>query len=246
MSRYIPKSVEEHLFMKSGRRCANCNVDLLPKITQDKESNISEKAHIKAFGKKGPRADSDMSISEKNAETNLILVCANCHTLIDKNQDTYTAKKLREIKNNHENKVLKKLNNDIPNVCFSELEDILKYLTSDQITIQDEYTLLTPTEKIKKNNLSNQVAQSIVSGMIGAHQVSLYLKKHPDMQQGKRIREKFVKEYKRLRNEEKLLDDALFWNLWDFASLHSNEPEKTRAGLSVLIYLFGTCEVFEK
>ncbi len=82
--------------------------------------------------------------------------------------------------------------------------------------------------------------------MIGASQASLYLEKHPDMQQGRRIRERFMEEYDRLRNEKKLTDDSLFWALYDFTSLHSNEPEKTRAGLSVIVYLFEKCEVFEK
>ncbi len=78
------------------------------------------------------------------------MVCANCHLIIDGDPETYTVEKLREIKNNHENKVVEKLNNNIPNVSFSELEDMLKFLSSDQITIQNEDTLLTSTEKIKK------------------------------------------------------------------------------------------------
>lgn len=234
--------------MKSGRRCAmpECKIDLLPKIVVDVESNISENAHIIGFSENGPRAEKDIDISDKNLESNLMLVCANCHTIIDKHPDIFTVEKLRKIKNDHENEVLEKLNKDVPNVNFSELEDIAKYLASDQITIQEEYTLLTPKEKIQENNLSNRVGQSIVNGMIGASQVSRYLEKHPDTQQGNRIRERFIQEYKRLRNEEKLTDDDLFFSLLDFSSLHSNEPEKTRAGLAVLVYLFEKCEVFEK
>jgi hypothetical protein len=234
--------------MKSGRHCAmpDCKIDLLPKITEDTESNISENAHIFAFGDSGPRANEKMDFSERNSEKNLILVCANCHTIIDKHPDIYTTEKLLEIKNNHEKEVLDKLNNDVPSVGFSELENVLKYLASEQISINDEYQLLTPTEKIQKNNLSKQVTQSIVRGMIGANQVRQYLEKHPDTEYGNRIRERFVQEYNRLRNEEKLTNDNLFYSLLDFAALRSNEPEKTRAGLSVLVYLFETCEVFEK
>lgn len=248
MSRSIPFPVKSRLYMKSGRRCAmpNCKINLLPKITADIESNISENAHIVAFGNKGPRADAELNIFTKNAEANLILVCANCHTIIDKNPDIYPIEKLLEIKNNHEKEVLEKLNNDVQNVSFSELEDILKFLASDQNAIQEEYKILTPKEKIQKNNLSNQVAQSIMRGMIGSNQVDEYLEKHPDTQQGNRIRERFVQEYERLRDDEKLTDDDLFYSLLDFASLRSNESEKMRAGLSVLVYLFEKCEVFEK
>ena len=246
MSRYIPNSEKEALLMKSGRRCAICNTDLFDKTSKNEELNISEKAHIKAFGEKGPRADSNMDISEKNKEENLILLCISCHRKIDKDPNTYTAEKLFEIKKAHENKVIEKLNDSVTNIDFAELEDIVKYLVLDQITIREEYKIIKPTEKINKNNLSEQVAQLIVRGMIGADQVSRYLERHPDIYYGDRIKEKFVVEYKRLQNEEKLTGDNLFWSLWDFASLHINKTKNTSAGLSILVYLFETCEVFEK
>lgn len=246
MNRNIPDSVKHSLYMKSGRRCAKCNTDLLPKTNEGSESNISEIAHINAFGQKGPRADSDMDISEKNSADNLILLCSNCHKIIDKNPKIFTVQILCEMKSKHVENVLEKLNKDIPNISFSELEDILKYLASDQFKIEKEYTLLLPTEKIKRNNLSNQVAQSILSGVVGANEVGKYLDKHPDTQHGNRIKDRFVAEYKKLRNEKELTEDELFWALCDFASLHSSEREKIRAGLSVVVYLFEKCEVFEK
>jgi len=234
--------------MKCGRVCAmpDCKANLLPEITENVETNISENAHIMGFSKNGPRAEKDLTDLEKNSEDNLILVCANCHTIIDKNPKIYTTPKLQKIKKEHEKEVLDKWIEDAPNVGFSELEDVLKYLASDVVTTQDEYTLLKPKEKIQKNNLSEHIAQLILRGMIGSNQVDQYLEKHPNPQQGDQIRERFVQEYNRLRNEEKIKDDDLFYSLFDFASLHSNEKTKTRAGLSVLVYLFEKCEVFEK
>ena len=248
MSRHIPLPIKTRLYMKCGRRCAmpNCRIDLLPEIDKDAETNISENAHIIGFSKNGPRAEKDLTDSEKNLETNLIVVCSNCHTIIDKNPKIYTTNKLQKIKKEYEKEVLDKLMDDVPNVGFSELEDVLKYLASNVVTIQDEYTLLKPKEKINKNNLSEHVAQLILRGMIGSNQVSQYLQKHPNLQQGNQIRERFVQEYKRLYNEKKIKDDDLFYSLLDFASLHSNEEKKTRAGLSILVYLFEECEVFEK
>ena len=224
----------------------DCKIDLLPEIAKDTETKISEDAHIIGFSKKGPRAEKDLSDSEKNSETNLILICANCHTKIDKNPKIFTTKRLQKIKKEHEKEVLEKWIEDAPNVGFSELEDVLKYLSSDVVTTEDEYTILKPKEKIQKNNLSEHVAQLILRGMIGSNQVSQYLEKHPNPQQGDQIRERFVQEYNRLRNEKRIKDDDLFYSLFDFAALHSNEKAKMRAGLSVLVYLFEKCEVFEK
>lgn len=248
MSRRIPVPVRLILYMKSGRRCSmpNCRANLIPEVAPDIETNISEKAHIMGFSKNGPRAEADLEDSEKNSETNLILVCAVCHIIIDKNPEIFTVEKLREIKTNHENWVLIKLNNEIPNIGFPELDVILKYLISDQITIKESYQVIKPGEKIKKNKLSPQIEQSILRGMIGSNQVKEYIQKHPDIQYGNRIRERFVDEYKQLYEKEKLVGDDMFYRLLDFAALHSNDPKKLGAGLSVLTYFFEACEVFEK
>lgn len=248
MSRRVPFLIRLRLSMKCGRRCAmpDCKMDLLPKIDNGTEVNISENTHIIGFSDNGPRAEKDLTDSQRNSEANLLVICSNCHIIIDKNPSIYTVEKLLKIKSDHEKEVFEKRKIDASNVGFSELEDVCKFLVSGGITIQEKYTLLTPTEKIKKNNLSPQVADLILHGMIGAHQVGKYLQQHPNPQQGDRIRERFVQEYKRLRNEEQLRDDALFNTLLDFASSNSNEPKKTRGGLAVLVYLFEQCEVFEK
>lgn len=224
----------------------DCGRDLLPKINKGVETNISENAHIKGFSKNGPRADEDLSDSQKNSDENLIVICANCHIKIDKNPNYYTNDKLQKYKKDHETKIHNKLRDNAQDVGFTELEDILNFLASDVITIQDDYTLIKPKEKIKKNNLSTQTSQLILRGMIGSNQVNNYLQKHPNPKQGERIRERFVQEYMRLRNKEEIKDDDLFYSLYDFASLHSNEKAKTQAGLSVLVYFFEKCEVFEK
>lgn len=248
MSRYIPVSDRLILYGKSGRRCSmpECRANLIPEIAPDIETNIAENAHIIAFGEKGPRSNNTIEESEKNSYKNLLLVCATCHTIIDKNPKQFPVEKLLKIKEDHEKWVLNELNEEIQNIGFSELEDILKYLISEQITIKETYELINPTEKIKRNNLSPHVEQSILRGMIGSHQVKEYIEKHPDGDYGNRIRERFVNEYNQLFKNEKLVGDDMFYRLLDFASMKSNNPKKTGAGLSVLTYFFETCEVFEK
>ena len=244
MGRKPPHDVEISLYAKSGRRCARCNRDLF-EITADTETNVSEMAHIVAFSDKGPRGDANMDNAARNREENYVLLCASCHKVVDKQPEIYTVEALQKLKKEHEAKVLKKLDENSLKVDFAELDNLLKYLVSDQITINDEYRVKAPLKKIQKNKLSKQVSQAIFRGMIGIDQVRKYIKKHPDVEFGNRVRETFVLKYRELYSTG-VLADKLFYNLWDFASLHSNDPKVTAAGLSVLVYLFEACEVFEK
>ncbi len=57
-----------HLFVDTGTR----NV------------HVAEMAHIVAASDKGPRADAKVTEADKGLYDNLILLCANCHTTIDK------------------------------------------------------------------------------------------------------------------------------------------------------------------
>lgn len=59
-------------------------------------------AHIKALEDGGPRADPALSIADRNAIGNLLLVCPGCHDLIDKDVDTYTVEYLNRAKADHE------------------------------------------------------------------------------------------------------------------------------------------------
>ena len=234
--------------MKCGRHCAlpDCKRDLFHQTDEQAEINISEIAHIIGFSKNGPRADKNLSDSEKNSEKNLMMICATCHKIIDAAPQKYTVDVLRKIKQEHEEEIQNQMKENIQHVSFPELNDLLEYLASDVSQIQNEYVLIKPDEKIKKNNLSEQISELIIHGMIGSKQVSLYLEQHPNLQQGNKISKRFVNEYERLRDVEKIKDDELFYQLYNFASLYSNKNKKTRAGLSVLTYLFEKCEVFEK
>lgn len=53
-------------------------------------------------------------------------------------------------------------------------------------------------------------------------------------------------EYERLKNAELMSGDELFNGLLDFASLGATDFKQRAAGLTVLVYLFEKCEVFEK
>ena len=223
----------------------SCKVDLIEHQLGSKETYKCEMAHIVPISGHGPRGDVYIDPTKINSYENLILICANCHVIIDKNSQTYTVEKLLAIKQEHENLVLKSVR-AIPSTDFSELDNILKYLTSDTIQIRDSFELIPPNKKIQKNNLSHQIAQLIIHGMIGVAEVDKYLQSHPDINFGNRLQERFVQEYCNLYHDHGLTNDELFYRLWDFASMHSNKDHTKMAGLSILTYLFEKCDVFEK
>lgn len=135
---------------------------------------------------------------------------------------------------------------EIINVTFSELNVVTKYLVSGQFISDDSYAIIPPKEKIKKNELSSTTEQLITMGLIQVKQVSQFIEKCPDIEFGERLKQGFIMEYKRLKNEECLKGDDLFNALLDFASGRSNNFTNKAAGLSVLVYLFEKCDVFEK
>lgn len=87
------------LYALSAGKCNICNVDII-----DGNIQIGEMAHIIARSPDGPRGDIDRSINI-NGHQNLILLCPNHHTEVDKNPDSYPAEELLRIKNNHERNI---------------------------------------------------------------------------------------------------------------------------------------------
>lgn len=63
---------------------------------------FGEFAHINAAEKGGERWVADMTDDERNGVENIIVLCPNHHTIIDKKGNGYSAERLREIKAQHE------------------------------------------------------------------------------------------------------------------------------------------------
>ena len=64
---------------------------------------IGQEAHIVAEQDDGPRGDPSMSIADRNAYPNLILLCGDHHTLIDKDHGIHFAvEQLHQMKADHE------------------------------------------------------------------------------------------------------------------------------------------------
>ena len=88
------------LYAMSGNVCAmpSCNT----KLFTESEDFLGQICHINARSKNGPRYDQNQSDEERNSYDNLLILCPNCHVIIDGREDLYPAEALKEIKRIHE------------------------------------------------------------------------------------------------------------------------------------------------
>ena len=101
-------SVVKELFAKSGNVCAfpGCNCTLYDGDDEEAEGHI---CHI--VGLKDIRHDPNMTEEELNDYDNLILLCPKHHDIVDKDEDTYSVKKLKKMKKDHEAEIARKVAN---------------------------------------------------------------------------------------------------------------------------------------
>jgi len=108
VKRSIKKEVERVLWTRAGGRCqfSGCNKLLYKSPITQEPVNIGEKAHIYSFSKDGPRGWGPFSVSRKglNDVQNLMLLCHDCHKLIDddKSGKRYSGEILLRWKRIHE------------------------------------------------------------------------------------------------------------------------------------------------
>lgn len=106
-TRTYSREVERSLYALAAGRCEfrGCRKFLLRHGVTGQEGNFGQKAHIHAFGDRGPRALPRKSATKVNTLDNLMLLCGGCHKLVDGDEATYTADLLREFKREHEERI---------------------------------------------------------------------------------------------------------------------------------------------
>lgn len=103
-------SPDEHtklrLFADSGGYCQNPNcANKLFVDTGKKNIHFAEMAHVFSASDRGPRANKEMKEEERGAYENLILLCANCHTTVDKAEADFPDSVILEWKRRHTEKI---------------------------------------------------------------------------------------------------------------------------------------------
>lgn len=248
------------LAYRSGDRCAlpDCGRNL-----SEGESgtpiNVGEAAHIAGEhgggtrGHRSARYDSNMTEEERNHYNNLIYVCPTCHKKIDaipQGETNYPVERLHKIKNEHEQKVRDAIADAFVDVGFPELEEATLWIMQVNLKRPDpdnDFSVIAPEDKIKKNTLGNGSRMIITMGLSISREVRAFIESvaQTDQDFPERLKLGFLQEYYRLRQDGHS-GDILFDLMCRFAQRGFTEQAKRSAGLAVLVYLFETCEVFEK
>lgn len=105
----LSNNVKRFLWTKSAGYCQNpsCNIELYQFFQNKFITNIEELAHIIPKSDKGPRKDDIALITDRDSYENIIILCPNCHTKIDKAPKLYPRKTLLKWKIEHENNISK-------------------------------------------------------------------------------------------------------------------------------------------
>ena len=243
-----------YLAMKSGDKCALrfCRKPLTSTGDKANPVIIGEAAHIHGENpgteKKPPSAryKANMTEEERNHYNNLIYLCPTCHKKIDKQEIDYPAELLFKIKTEHETWVFEQLDESMSEVTFAELEVAAKTIASGQHTINGDFHVITPEEKIKKNDLTQEVQALISTGLSRSVEVGEYLVKagHLDTNFPERLKDGFKEKYLELKKT--MSGDALFMAMLEFSIVGQKEFTQQAASLAILSHLFHLCEIFEK
>lgn len=100
----IPIEIKLRLFAESAGHCQNpiCLQPLFP-VKMGGDKHIAEMAHVIPHGEKGPRHEERPPSEEFETDSfeNLMLLCPTCHTIVDKDPNSYSRSTLIEWKSKH-------------------------------------------------------------------------------------------------------------------------------------------------
>lgn len=100
----ITDKTKLELAILAGGCCERCGIYLYEDFLTKTKTKFAEHAHMIADSDNGPRGDSDY-VEYKEGADNLMLLCSNCHTIIDKNPEEFSVECLHQIKTEHEKRV---------------------------------------------------------------------------------------------------------------------------------------------
>ena len=245
----IPHPDMKVLYMLSGAKCAKCNTPLYITKADGNVSNLSEMAHIRGEKPDSARYDKTMTDEERQSYANLMVMCPKCHKEIDDDEQKYTVNMLKQMKAEHEQEIINTLENSIYNVTSEELALTIKFLSKSCTAdiANDDYTVITPQDKINKNNLSPQIANRIKMGLAVFHLIKDYINKQTniDFSFAENLKKCFVEKYLELKNIG-MDSDTIFAELWEYAKNGKVDNNSVAAALSVVSYFFLECDIFEK
>lgn len=146
----ISDKTRKILWTRSGNKCSICKARLITLKSEPFTATIvGEECHIVSAAQNGPRYNEIQDYNYDRLE-NLILLCSNCHKIVDDQIDYYGVDKLKIIKEKHEEEVRTLLEKTDPTNNFKKIDDItvlpkvhsgkeLLYLLDDCMAFETDY-----------------------------------------------------------------------------------------------------------
>ncbi len=237
------------LAFRSGGVCAfpKCGKHLTYDAKVGDDTYIGEAAHIRGEKKGAARYDGSMTDEERDNVRNLIYLCTDHHTIIDKVEADWPTHTLQDLKDSHEKQVRQAMEEAFADVAFPELQNAVSWVAKQAPVTNGSFDLTAPDEKIKKNALSNGSRHIVAAGLTSRVTVGEYVEAEaqldPDFPE--RLKAGFLEEYY-ARRKEGHKGDELFELMCAFAQRGLRRQADKTAGIAVLIYMFEICDVFEK
>jgi hypothetical protein len=155
------------LAFRSGDVCAfpGCGKRLTYEAKAGPDTHIGEAAHICGEKPAAARYDASMTNEERDDVRNLIYLCADHHTIIDKVEADWSTSALKTLKGEHESRVRQAIEAAFADIAFPELQNAVSRVAEQAPAANGSFDLTAPDEKIKKNALSNGSRHIIAAGL---------------------------------------------------------------------------------
>lgn len=130
---------------------------------------IGEHAHIRGENPGSARYDSNYSEDKVTTEENLILLCANCHSMIDKDENNWTVEKLLETKRKFIDSVVHRINNIEPPKASLIVEVVEIFYNSiiqqgnNDVPLDVIQRTVSLAQKNDKNDFNQQLSKILTS-----------------------------------------------------------------------------------
>jgi HNH endonuclease len=125
----ITSQTRKILWARSGNECARCQLALVEpdEASISKPTVIGQECHIVARSPTGPRGGKAAEI-EIDCYGNLILLCPNCHVLVDSRPELFSRAELLRVKVEHEQNVARRSTPPKPlRMVYQDRFDDLKF-----------------------------------------------------------------------------------------------------------------------
>lgn len=240
---------QRRLWVYAHGLCSNpkCRRRLIIEPTdQDLATATGYAAHMVAHSFGGPRGEGEVLVEDRETYENMILLCGDCHRIIDGQPNTYTVEMLQRWKEEHESWVAECIQRGMTAIEFKDLEEVTN-LFANHSTVESTLTVAPDIAvKITKNKLTERSVRYLRMGVASSAVAGAFIhdleRTRPGI--GMRVRAGFLVKYHQGILIQRHPDD-IFLDLMGVASNHSADFDKQAAGLAVLGYMFTTCEVFE-